>query len=238
MQVALVLYLAGAISADIPYTLQEDVEDLGVEIKYTIRGVDNSVKKVASINGKCANILRKYMKCRPSSTTRKHFLLFYRNGECRNSPMGRERVHRIPNEMAKFLNMPQDESYTFRSCSGLSSKDIVEYRKCSEDTKCDVTKQTMEVTKHLNSQMLSETESLNRRRKTFSTVEETAMPLKKRKTVNIVRETAMPLTSSTISNIANAARKFAVNSTTANHPIIDSGDYNGTIWCRFIKTEN
>ena len=55
------------------------------------------------------------MSVRPSTTTVDRFFLTYRNGRCINQPIGKNKVGKMPHDIAKFLHLPNPELYTGHS---------------------------------------------------------------------------------------------------------------------------
>lgn len=90
----------------------ENVEDNGKEIMVRIPTSKTKEPKFFVIVGPFGEIVREYMKLRPENAPTKRFFLQYRKGKCTVQVMGKNSIAKIPKEIAKFLELPNHETYT------------------------------------------------------------------------------------------------------------------------------
>ena len=95
----------------------KNVFDDGKELRVKIPKTQTKTKKKKDyiICDEFANIVREYMKLRPSNAKTDRLFLQWRNGKCVNQVMGKNSIAKIPKEMAKYLNLPDPSSYTGHS---------------------------------------------------------------------------------------------------------------------------
>lgn len=93
----------------------KNVKDDGKELRVSIPKSKTKKPKEYIICGEFANIVREYMKFRPSNTKSDRFFLQWRNGKCTRQVMGKHSIAKIPKEAAAYLNLPEPSTYTGHS---------------------------------------------------------------------------------------------------------------------------
>lgn len=110
-----ILGYAGAMRRKEIFDLKEkEVTDQGEYIEVSLKDSrTHADKKFIVVNKeiKFADILRSYMAIRPEEWEEKRFLFGYNRGKVLRSPVGINRVGDVPITIAKFLNLPDPESY-------------------------------------------------------------------------------------------------------------------------------
>lgn len=92
----------------------DNLRDTGTEfiLNLPTTKTKTKVKKMHVIQGEFSNIIRQYIKLRPPNVPTDRFFLQYRNGKCTRQVIGKNMIANVPKEMAKFLKLPNPESYT------------------------------------------------------------------------------------------------------------------------------
>lgn len=86
--------------------------DLGEVFKITLNDTKNKSSRQFIIEGEHSQFVRKYLLVRPSNGTVNRFFLTYRDGKCINKPIGKNKIGKMPSEIAQFLRLPESELYT------------------------------------------------------------------------------------------------------------------------------
>lgn len=94
-----------------------DLKDTGNEFILSIPNtrIKTKVNKTHVIEGEFTNIIRRYIALRPPHVPTDRLFLQYRNGKCTCQVIGKNTIAQIPKEMAKFLKLPNPDSYTGHS---------------------------------------------------------------------------------------------------------------------------
>lgn len=90
----------------------EHLEKQGDLLLVKIPETKTDVSRSFVIGKEHLQIVNKYTALRPSKTKTDRFFLTYRKEKCTVQPIGRNSFAKMPQEIAKFLNLPQTESYT------------------------------------------------------------------------------------------------------------------------------
>lgn len=87
----------------------EDVEHHGQVIIVRVPG------RSCMIEGKPAEIIRKYEGLRPRDVCTNRFFVNYQNGKCTKQVIGINKIGRVPKKIATFLKLPEANEYTAHS---------------------------------------------------------------------------------------------------------------------------
>lgn len=93
----------------------DNIRDSGKEFILSIPTTKTKVKKMYVIEGGFTDIIRQYIKLRPPNVPTDRFFVQYRDGKCRCQVIGKNVIAKVPKEMAKFLKLPNPNSYTGHS---------------------------------------------------------------------------------------------------------------------------
>ncbi|KAJ8666048.1 hypothetical protein QAD02_007710 [Eretmocerus hayati] len=89
-----------------------DVVDYQDFLTNTVRKTKTHVNRTFTINNPLREIVLEYMNLRPINTAHDDLFINYQNGKCTRQPMGINKIGKIPEEIASWLNLPNPERYT------------------------------------------------------------------------------------------------------------------------------
>lgn len=99
--------------------LIDDIEDKGAVLLVRIPDSKTHIQRRFTVIGETGitnlnllDIYRKYATLRPKNANSRHFFLSYRNGKCTKQVIGINTLSKIPSIIAKYLNLPQPNTYT------------------------------------------------------------------------------------------------------------------------------
>lgn len=103
----------------------KDIEEHGDIFVVKNLQAKNNDSRTFTIEDDFAGYLRKYINLRPSTVSTSRFFLSYRKGKCFDRPLGRNKILETPKVIAKFLNLPEPENFTFCSFRKTTRKSCV-----------------------------------------------------------------------------------------------------------------
>ncbi|XP_044587107.1 uncharacterized protein LOC123266772 isoform X3 [Cotesia glomerata] len=89
-----------------------DIEDIGSKFIVSVPDAKNVYPRSFVIMNQFYNIVKKYVALRPDNCAHERFLLCYRSGYCIRQPIGKNKISNVPQNIAKFLNLPNPPAYT------------------------------------------------------------------------------------------------------------------------------
>lgn len=90
----------------------EDVKDLQTHLLITIPKTKTKIVRTFTINSTFYNIVKKYIDLRPSHVKINSFFLNYQKSKCTIQRIGKNKFADIGRQIAKYLNLPNPQSYT------------------------------------------------------------------------------------------------------------------------------
>lgn len=115
-KVVMILGLSGACRRCEMYNLTtKDFEENPNSVIGKIRDGKFESSRTFVIEPPFLEIYKKYAKLRPANTTRSNFLVKYQAGKCHNQVVGKEKIGKMPKEIAEFLKLQNPEKYTGHS---------------------------------------------------------------------------------------------------------------------------
>lgn len=90
----------------------EDVKDFQTELLITIPKTKTKIVRKFTINSTFYNIVKKYIDLRPSHVETNSFFLNYQKSKCTIQRIGKNKFADIGRQIAKYLNLPNPQSYT------------------------------------------------------------------------------------------------------------------------------
>ncbi|CAG5083461.1 Protein of unknown function [Cotesia congregata] len=113
VQVILILGFCGAMRCKELCNLNyNDIEDVGSKFIVSVPDAKNVYPRSFVIMNQFYNIVKKYVALRPDKCAHERFLLCYRSGYCIRQPIGKNKISNVPQNIAKFLNLPNPPAYT------------------------------------------------------------------------------------------------------------------------------
>lgn len=94
--------------------LQTDVTDTGSIAVVTLRNTKTKKNRTFTVTSGCNgyNLYKKYVSLRPKIVKHNRFFISYNKGVCTKTPIGVQTIAKIPQNIAKFRNLPNFEQYT------------------------------------------------------------------------------------------------------------------------------
>lgn len=92
-----------------------NVKDDGKELVVQIPDTKTKVAKLYVVGSEFTKIIRKYLDMRPRHVKTDRLFLQWRKGKCIAQVMGKHSIAQIPKNVARFLNLPDPDSYTGHS---------------------------------------------------------------------------------------------------------------------------
>lgn len=89
-----------------------DFEEFGSAVLVTVPKTKTKIVRKFSITGSFYKIYKKYADLRPINCPISTFFLNYRNDKCTAQRIGINKFSDMGKQIAKFLNLPNSESYT------------------------------------------------------------------------------------------------------------------------------
>ncbi|XP_037033165.1 uncharacterized protein LOC119083979 [Bradysia coprophila] len=95
----------------------DNVKDDGKEVivKIPMTKMKTKTAKLYVVGNDFAKIIRQYLDMRPASVTTDRLFLQWRKGKCIAQVMGKNSIAKIPKDVARFLKLPEPNSYTGHS---------------------------------------------------------------------------------------------------------------------------
>jgi hypothetical protein len=93
----------------------KDVETHGQMLLVKINNTKNKIPRSFTIHGPFYDIVKKYEVLRSPKAKTDRFFHNYQKGKCTAQPIGINKFGAMPKEIAKFLDLPEPESYTGHS---------------------------------------------------------------------------------------------------------------------------
>lgn len=91
------------------------VTDNGNEFIVHIPERKTKTSSFFTINGRLAQIVRKYVQSRPENVKNDRFFLNYRSGKCLGQVIGKNTIANMPKNIAKYFQLPEPKEYTAHS---------------------------------------------------------------------------------------------------------------------------
>ncbi|XP_071569295.1 uncharacterized protein [Temnothorax nylanderi] len=115
-KVALIVGIAGACRGNELTKLNvENIEHHGSLLLIKIPDTKTKILRSYTIEGKFAEIVKKYEALRPQYVTTNRFFLNFQKGKCTTQVIGKNKIARMPKEIASYLNLLEPELYTSHS---------------------------------------------------------------------------------------------------------------------------
>lgn len=92
----------------------KDVQDFGSVMLVTVRKNGSKIPRKFTISNPYYHTCKKYCDLRPFDTKCKSFFLNYKNGKCTPHNIGINRLKAVGRQIARFLELPNPETYTGR----------------------------------------------------------------------------------------------------------------------------
>lgn len=121
-QVVLIFGIAGACRIkEIANIKTKDIEDRGEMyfVKIGSRRIKNL--RTFTIQGRFYDIVKKYESLRKQDAKHDRFFQNYQKGKCTTQPIGSNKMGNMPKEIARYLGLPDIESYSGRTFRRTSS---------------------------------------------------------------------------------------------------------------------
>lgn len=93
----------------------EDLQDYNPAFLVNVPDTKTKVSRQFSISGPYYEIVKKYIKLRPSHTTTTNFFLNFQKGKCTVQTIGINKFRNFGKDIAKYLKLPNAEKYTGHS---------------------------------------------------------------------------------------------------------------------------
>lgn len=130
---ALIFGVCGACrTEELPRITINDIKDHNDLYLVTVRGTGTNLTRSFTIDGDFYKTVQKYLDMRPNNVHTDRAFLNYQNGKCTTQVIGKNKFGRMPKEIAKFLNLPDSDSYTghsFRKTSNLLASSSLSRRR-------------------------------------------------------------------------------------------------------------
>lgn len=78
----------------------------------TMPKTETSAEGTFTITKKFFSVVRKYVALRPPNTVQNRFFVNYRNDKCYAQPIGKNKLAKMPQRIANYLNLPEPKRYT------------------------------------------------------------------------------------------------------------------------------
>lgn len=115
-QVALIFGITGACRRqELNNITTKDVENHGTMLLVRITNTKNKIPRSFTIHGPFYEIVKKYEALRSTKAKTDRFFLNFQKGKCTCQPIGINKFGSMPKEIAKFLALPDADSYTGHS---------------------------------------------------------------------------------------------------------------------------
>uniref|UniRef100_A0A6P7GY87 Uncharacterized protein LOC114348327 n=1 Tax=Diabrotica virgifera virgifera TaxID=50390 RepID=A0A6P7GY87_DIAVI len=112
-KVILIIGIMGACRPNELYQMNiQDVKDLQTDLLITIPKSKTKIVRKFTINSTFYNIVKKYIDLRPSHVKINSFFLNYQKYKCTIQRLGKNKFADIGRQIAKYLNLPNPQSYT------------------------------------------------------------------------------------------------------------------------------
>lgn len=98
----------------------DQITDHGTEILVKIPCSKTKATRLYLISSSFGDIIRKYIKLRPSQMTTNRFFVQYRAQKCTMQVMGRHTIAKFPTKIAEFLGLPDPLVYNGKSFPKIS----------------------------------------------------------------------------------------------------------------------
>lgn len=113
LQVVCIFGVSGALRCDELVNVQiSDIEEHKNMFLIKIPKTKTKISKSFTVNNEFYNIVKKYCSLRPPNIKTERFFIGYRDGKCTTQPVGKNKFAGFPRTIAKYLNLPEPESYT------------------------------------------------------------------------------------------------------------------------------
>lgn len=89
-----------------------DVKGYDDLIHVTIPDTKTHVPRSFTLTGEYHKIFQKYLELRPKDMTNDRFFINYQNGKCSRQVIGKNKIGKVPFEVALFLKLPEPQLYT------------------------------------------------------------------------------------------------------------------------------
>lgn len=130
---ALIFGVCGACRSDeLTRVTMNDIKDHNGLFLVTVPSTSVNTTRSFTIDGDFYRTVQKYMDLRPSNVITNRFFLNYQNGKCTVQVIGKNKFARMPKQIARFLELPDPDSYTghsFRKTSSLLASSSLSKRK-------------------------------------------------------------------------------------------------------------
>jgi len=112
----LIFGISGACkSSELTRLTMNDVLNRGDIMVIKVRDSETKNTRNFTVEGELLRKVLEYQSLRPKHPNTDRFLLSFRNGKCANQVIGKNKVGRMPREIAQFLKLPNPELYTGHS---------------------------------------------------------------------------------------------------------------------------
>lgn len=91
-----------------------------------IGNTKNNKPRSFTIKDEFYHVVKKYQDLRPKNTNLKRFFLNHKNGKCTNQVTGKNKFGKMPEQIAKYLGIPNPEEYTGHSFRRTSATLLVD----------------------------------------------------------------------------------------------------------------
>ncbi|KAJ8679932.1 hypothetical protein QAD02_015719 [Eretmocerus hayati] len=112
-----------------------DVVDNGDFLTITVKETKTHVNRTFTINNPLRETILDYMSLRPTDTAHDYLFVNYQNGKCTRQAMGINKIGKIPEEIASWLNLDNPETYTGHSFRRTSATWLIDGGGSLEDLK-------------------------------------------------------------------------------------------------------
>lgn len=90
----------------------DNVEDHGRLYLVEVKDTKTKINRSFSITGAFYHIVKKYLALRPTNTLTNRIFLNYKKGKCTTQVIGRQKIAKMPRQIAEFLNLANPNVYT------------------------------------------------------------------------------------------------------------------------------
>lgn len=115
-KVALIFGITGACKRqELNNITTRDIENHGKMLLVKITNENNKIPRSFTIQGPFYEIVKKYESLRSTKAKTDRFFQNFQNGKCTSQPIGVNKFGSMPKEIAKYLGLPDADSYTGHS---------------------------------------------------------------------------------------------------------------------------
>lgn len=126
LQVICIFAVSGACNSyELPRIKLKDVENHGDMLLVRIAKYKTKPERSFTITGTIRNIVQKYIDLRAPYLEEERFFLNFQRGKCTRQVIGKNKMGMMPRRIAKFLQLPNPDSFT-----GTYILHLLMYSKC------------------------------------------------------------------------------------------------------------